>query len=60
MMVFGSGKSEAGEKRSKKKKAVLPVFDSWIVMIGPGGLLLVIPTHLQFSFQFYGWGCKKS
>jgi hypothetical protein len=28
MMVFGSGKSEAGEKRSKKKKAVLPVFDS--------------------------------
>ncbi len=29
------------------------------IMIGPGGLLLVIPTCLQFQFQFYWWGCKK-
>jgi hypothetical protein len=28
-------------------------------MIGPGGLLLVVPTYLQFQLQFYWWGCQK-
>jgi hypothetical protein len=28
-------------------------------MIGPGGLLLVVPTYLQFQLQFYWWGCPK-
>jgi hypothetical protein len=29
-------------------------------MIGPDGLLLVVPTYLQFQLQFYGWGCQKN
>jgi hypothetical protein len=28
-------------------------------MIGPDGLLLVVPTFMQFQLQFYWWGCKK-
>jgi hypothetical protein len=28
-------------------------------MIGPGGLLLVIPTYLQYPFEFDGWGLHK-
>jgi len=28
-------------------------------MIGPGGLLLVIPSYLQSLFHSYGRGCKK-
>jgi hypothetical protein len=28
-------------------------------MIGPGGLLLVVPKYLQFPIQFYWWGCQK-
>jgi hypothetical protein len=32
----------------------LHVFDWPIIMIGPGGLLLIVPTYLQFHFQFYG------
>jgi hypothetical protein len=28
-------------------------------MIGPGGLLLVVPTHMQFQLQFYWWGWPK-
>jgi hypothetical protein len=38
---------------------LLPGFDWPIIMIGPSGLLLVVPTCLQLLFQFYGWGCKK-
>ncbi len=38
---------------------MLPDFDWSIIMIGPSGLLLVVPTYLQSLFQFYGWGCKK-
>jgi hypothetical protein len=36
-------------------------FDWSVIMIGTGGLLLVVPTYLQSSNQFYGWGwcCKK-
>jgi hypothetical protein len=62
--------AEAGTMRSKAvhllEKSVinmigllLPVFDSSIIMIGPGGLLLVVPTCLQSSFQFYGVGLQK-
>ncbi len=29
------------------------------IMIGPGGLLLVVPTYLLSQFQFYRWGCKR-
>jgi len=25
-------------------------------LIGPGGLLLVVPTYMQLLFQFHGWG----
>jgi hypothetical protein len=32
---------------------------SIFIMIGPGGLLLVVPTYLQPMFQSYGWGCRK-
>jgi hypothetical protein len=28
-------------------------------MIGPGGLLLVVPTYLQSQFQASVWNCKK-
>jgi hypothetical protein len=30
-----------------------------IIMIGPGGLLIVVPMHMQFRLQFYWWGCQK-
>jgi hypothetical protein len=63
--------AEAGKKRSKAvhllEKSVinmiwllLPVFDWSIIMISPRGVLLVVPTYLQSSFRFHGWGCKKS
>jgi hypothetical protein len=35
---------------------LLPGFDWPIIMIGPSGLLLVVPTYLRLLFQFYGWG----
>jgi hypothetical protein len=38
---------------------VLSVFDWSIIMIRPGGLLLVVPTYLQSQFQFYWWVAKK-
>ncbi len=28
-------------------------------MIGPGGLLLLVPTYMQLQLQFYWWGCQK-
>ncbi len=37
----------------------LSIFDWSIIMIGPGGLLLVVPTYMQFELQFYWWGCQK-
>jgi hypothetical protein len=39
---------------------LLPVLDSSNIMFGPGGLLLVVPTHLQYPFQFYGGGVAKN
>jgi hypothetical protein len=30
-----------------------------IIMIGPDGLLLVVPTYMQFPLQFYWWGCQN-
>jgi len=62
--------AETSKKRSKSmhliEKSVInmiwvlrPVFDWPIIMIGPGGLLLVVPTYLQSLFQSYGQGCKK-
>jgi hypothetical protein len=62
--------AEAGKKRSKVvhllEKSVINmiwllvlVFDWPIIIVGPGGLLLVIPTYMQYLFQFYGWGCSK-
>jgi hypothetical protein len=39
---------------------LLPVFDWSIIMIGPGGLLLVVPTYLQSpAFSFMCGGCRK-
>jgi len=37
----------------------LSICDSSIIMIGTGGLLLVVPTYMQFQSQFYWWGCQK-
>jgi hypothetical protein len=37
----------------------LSISDWLIIMIGPGGLLLVVPTYMQFQLQFYWWGCHK-
>jgi len=34
------------------------ISDLSIIMIGPGGLLLVVPMYMQF--QFYWWGCQKN
>jgi len=33
----------------------------WLVnlMIGPGGLLLVVPTYMQFRYRFIGGVAKK-
>jgi hypothetical protein len=33
----------------------------WLVnhKIGPGGLLLVVLTYMQFESQFNRWGCQK-
>jgi len=29
-------------------------------MIGPGGLLLIVPhVYMQFQFEFCWWGCQK-
>jgi hypothetical protein len=36
-----------------------PVFDRPIIMVGPGGLLLVVPTYLQSLFQCMGGVAKK-
>ncbi len=30
-----------------------------IIIVGPGGVLLVVPTYMQFQLQFYWWGCQK-
>jgi hypothetical protein len=47
----------------------LPITDGWLgesklttdkwMSVGPGGLLIVISTHLQSQFQFYGVGLQK-
>ncbi len=48
----------AREECNKYDLIAAPCFLIWPnIMIGPCGLLLVLPTYLQF--QFYGWGCKK-
>ncbi len=31
----------------------------FIIMIGPGGLLLQILIRWLSQFQYYGWGCEK-
>jgi hypothetical protein len=60
--------AEAGINRSKavhllEKRVInmmrLLILLLSIITIGPGGLLLVVPTYSQSSFEFYGWGCKK-
>jgi hypothetical protein len=52
--------------RAPQKKSVInwtqpwfSIFDWSIIMIGPGGLLLVVPTYMQFQLQFYWWGCQN-
>ncbi len=62
----GWWKAQQSSAPPKKKKSVinwtwlrLSIFDWSIIMIGPGGLLLVVPTYLQFQLQFYWWGCQK-
>ncbi len=36
----------------------MSVSDWPIIMIDPGGLLLVVPTYLLSQFQAYWWHCK--
>ncbi len=36
----------------------LSIFDWSIIMIGPGGLI-VVPTYMQFQLQSYWWGLPK-
>jgi hypothetical protein len=38
----------------------LSISDLSIIMIGPGGLLLVVPTYMQFRLQFNWWDCQKT
>jgi hypothetical protein len=38
---------------------ILLLFHCPIIMIGPGGLLLIVTTYLLCQFQFYGWGVAK-
>jgi hypothetical protein len=38
---------------------LVPGFDWPVIMIGPSGLLLVVPTYLQLLFQFYGFRVQK-
>jgi hypothetical protein len=38
---------------------LLPIFDCSIIIIGPSGLPLVLPTYLWSLFQSYGWVCQK-
>jgi hypothetical protein len=40
-------------------RPVLPDLDWPFTMIGPGGLLSVVPTCLQSPFQFYRWDYKN-
>jgi hypothetical protein len=37
----------------------LSISDWSIIMISPDGLLLVVPTYMQFHLQFYWWGYQK-
>jgi hypothetical protein len=37
----------------------LSISDWSIIMIGPCGLLLVVPTNMQLQLQFYWWVAKK-
>jgi hypothetical protein len=37
----------------------LSISDWSIIMIGPSGLLLVVPKCMKFQLQFYWWGCQK-
>jgi hypothetical protein len=37
----------------------LSISDWSITIIGSVGLLLVVPTNMQFPLQFYWWGCQK-
>ncbi len=60
----------AGKRRNTvvhlKKKSVknwswlrLSISDWSIIMIGPGGLLIVVPTYMLVQLQIYLWGCQK-
>jgi hypothetical protein len=56
------GATQLGTSRKDCTKFDLTVAQYfWLVdiMIGPGGLLLVVPTYMQFHLQFYWWGCQK-
>jgi hypothetical protein len=47
-------------KECNKLDLIAAQYSDWsIIMIGPGGLLLVVPKYMQFQLQFYWWGCQK-
>jgi hypothetical protein len=45
--------AEAGKKRSKAMYVLEKSVINMIIMIGPDGLLFVVPNYLQSLFKFY-------
>jgi len=62
MQLAVAGKSQhscAPPKRKEIGPEMQLSISHWsIKMIGPGGLLLVVTTYMQFQLQFYWWGCQ--
>ncbi len=62
-VVAGKGRSNGVHTAAQKSLInmiwILLLFHCPIIMIGPGGLLVVVPTPLLCQFQFYGWDCKR-
>jgi hypothetical protein len=46
-------------KQECNKLDLLSISDWSIIMIGPGGLLLVVTTHIQFQLKIDWWGCQR-
>jgi hypothetical protein len=48
------------KKKCNKLNLTAAQYCDWSIrMIGPGGLLLVVPMNMQFQLQFYSSGCPK-
>jgi len=59
-LVKGTTQLCTSKKECNKLDLTGLSISNWsITMIGSGGLLLVVPTNMQFPLQFYWWGCQK-